>query len=109
MLFTDGTISTISDLLGYETAILDVASTEHIDLVTKLGLARQEIGLEVAAFLQQQEGVNAALPKPELKHIVVTDALGKWHVFHALALVYRDAYNSQLNDRYEGQWKEYKA
>ena len=31
----------------------------------------------------------------------------QWHVHKALSLVYRDAYNNQLNDRYQGKWQEY--
>jgi hypothetical protein len=41
--------------------------------------------------------------------VVVTPALKQWHVHKALALVYRDAYNNQLNDRYLGKWNEYEA
>jgi hypothetical protein len=37
----------------------------------------------------------------------VTDALRQWNIHKALALVYRDAYNNQLNDRYQGKWNEY--
>ena len=44
-----------------------------------------------------------------LDSIVVTPALRLWHTFHTLALVYRDAYNSQLNDRYGGRCTEYKG
>jgi hypothetical protein len=100
-LFTDGSISTIADLLGYESAILDVAKTEGIDLTTKLRLAGEELAVEFAAFLARDHSGR------RLDQIVVTEALHKWHTFLALALTYRDAYNRQLNDRYEGKWKEY--
>ena len=109
-LFTDGTISTIDELMAYESALLDVARTERIDLTVKLLLARQEIGIELAMFLVERGGgewSGIAWPALELKNIVVTAPLKKWHIFHTLALVYRDAYNSQLNDRYKGKWKEY--
>ena len=39
--------------------------------------------------------------------VVVTDPLRRWHALKTLALVYRDAYNNQLNDRYKGKWTEY--
>lgn len=100
-LFTDGGVSSIDDLLGYESSILDVARTEGIDLATKLELAEQEVGIELTTFLVQQAGSN-----PGLENVVVTEALHKWHTFQTLALVYRDAYNRQLNDRYLAKWKE---
>jgi hypothetical protein len=40
--------------------------------------------------------------------VVITTALRQWHIFHTLALTYRDAYNRQMNDRYLGKCKEYK-
>jgi hypothetical protein len=42
-----------------------------------------------------------------LDDVVVTDALQQWHILATLALVYRDAYYNQLNDRYQGKWDEY--
>jgi hypothetical protein len=32
----------------------------------------------------------------------------RWHALHTLAVVYRDAYNNQLNDRYKNKWEEYR-
>jgi hypothetical protein len=109
-LFTDGTISTIEELLGSESSVLEVARTEKIDLTTKLSLAGQEIGIELSVFLAQQSGTDfpgGAWTKPELKNVVVTEPLRKWHTHYTLALVYRDAYNSQLNDRHLGKWRAY--
>ena len=37
----------------------------------------------------------------------MTGPMRQWHVHRTLALVYRDAYNNQLNDRYQGKWAEY--
>jgi hypothetical protein len=101
MLFTDGTVSTIQDLMGYESGVLDVARTEGIDLGVKLELAHQEVAIELEAYLGSRAG------HAELGNLAVTEALHKWHTFRSLALVYRDAYNQQLNDRYAGKWKEY--
>jgi hypothetical protein len=100
-LFTDGSISTIEELLGYESAILDVAKTEGIDLTKKLALAQEELSVELEALLARQEDTRTT------GNVVVTEALHKWHTFRALGLVYRDAYNHQLNDRYLGKWHEY--
>lgn len=109
-LLTDGTISTLDDLRGYEEAILDVAGSERLDLSRKLVLAQQEIEVELTDFLLQQSPESlshGAMWRPDLTKVVVTPALRQWHTFHTLALTYRDAYNSHLNDRYRGKWKEY--
>lgn len=100
-LFTDGSISTIGELLGYESAVLEVAKTEGIDLTKKLALAQEELSVELEALLARQEDTRS------LGYVVVTEALHKWHTFRALGLVYRDAYHRQLNDRYLGKWQEY--
>jgi hypothetical protein len=100
-LFTDGAVSDIEDLVAYESAMLDLATTEQIDLTVKLGLAQDELGIELEALLAGREGA------PGLANIAVTGPLRKWHVFHTLALIHRDAYHRQLNDRYLGKWKEY--
>ena len=117
-LFTDGSISTIGDLLGYESAILDVAKTEQIDLTRKLKLAEEEIHVDLQAFLSRQNDtgefdplleLTAVTPWWRINQVVVTEPLHKWHTFRALSLTYRDAYNRQLNDRYQGKWAEYET
>ncbi len=100
-LFVDGGISSIEDLLGYDSAILDVAKVEGIDLTVKLQLAEEELGMELEALLS---GRSEA---PELGQVVVTAPLEKWDTFRTLSVTYRDAYYRQLNDRYLGKWKEY--
>jgi len=99
-LFTDGSISTLEELRGYESAIYDLASTERIDLSQKLILARQELGVELTSLFFSDS-------PDQLEQVVVTPPLHLWHTFHTLALTYRDAYNSHLNDRYRGKWQEY--
>jgi len=100
-LFTDGSISTLEDLRAYESAIFDVASTERIDLSKKQVLAQEELETELNSLLRQQGD------ETQLTQVVVTRPVRQWHVFRSLALTYRDAYNSHLNDRYQGKWKEY--
>lgn len=104
-LFTDGLIADLPDLRDYESAVLDVAGTEQIDLAAKLEIAQREIGIELTAFLVRK-GVPLG-PQRELSTVVVTEPLLHLHALQTLALVYRDAYNRQLNDRYLGKWKEY--
>jgi hypothetical protein len=104
-LFTDGNICSTEDLRQYESSILDVASTEGIELGAKLKLAQREIGVAITAFLLEQE--SGSRYARELTNIVVTDALAQWLSLQSLALTYRDVYNIQNNDRYLGKWKEY--
>jgi hypothetical protein len=109
-LFTDGVIATINDLRGYESSILDVAHTEGIDLTTKLALSQEEVAVELEALLTRSRAGawnSSGGWRPKLDNVVVTRPLKQWLVFHTLAVAYRDAYNSQLNDRYMGKWKEY--
>lgn len=99
-LFTDGSITTLEELRGYESEIYNLAATENIDLSHKVELAQQELEVELAARFFRDD--------PEaLKRAVVTPPLRLWHTFRTLELTFRDAYNSHLNDRYRGKWKEY--
>jgi len=103
MLFTDNPTITPQDLSHHETAILDTAHTEGINLTIKILLAHNEVGLQLLSKFPQLGLVNV-----ELKNVVVTDALRLWLVFHTLEIVYRDAYHNQLNDRYKAKWDEYR-
>lgn len=112
-LFTDGPISDAADLQRYENDILGVATTEGIDLGVKIVLAQQDLANQVILFLlrrwplrQSPFGVRRGR---EVNDVVVTGPIRQWHVHKTLALVYRDAYNNQLNDRYQGKWKEYET
>jgi hypothetical protein len=95
-LFVDGPVSSIEDLAAQDSQLLDVASTEGIDVTQKMTLAQEELGLELEILA------------PRLRQaVVVTAALKLWHAFRALEMVYTDAYNSQLNDRYAGKQKQF--
>ena len=41
--------------------------------------------------------------------VVVTPQLRRWHALHTLEIVYRDAFNNQLNDRYQAKFQEYQT
>jgi hypothetical protein len=100
-LFTDGDISSIEDLRGHDTQLMEVANIEGIDVTKKLQLAHEEISVEVAMLLGR-----LSIP-PAADSVVVTAPVKLWHTFLTLELVYRDAYRSQLNDRYQGKRDEY--
>jgi hypothetical protein len=110
-LFTDGPISAAADLQKYENTILNLASAEGIDVGAKILLAQQDLESEVLLFLFRRSSVGEyalGLRRSRgVTDVVVTDPMQRWHVHKTLALVYRDAYNNQLNDRYQGKWNEY--
>src|SRR5579864_413704 len=118
-LFTDAPISTLDQLAAQDSGVLDVASNEGIDASAKISLAQEELGVELTAAFSRSSfsrtnpsiwwpgSVATSLSILQLPNIVVTPPLRLWHTFHTLELLYRDAYGSQLNDRYAAKWKEY--
>jgi len=110
-LFTDGPISSTSDLQAYENGILVLASTEGIDLAGKIQIAQDDIGNQLLMFLLRrmpyQDFHWSQRRARGVSDVVVSASLKQWHVHYSLALVYRDAYNNQLNDRYKEKWNEY--
>jgi hypothetical protein len=112
-LYTDGPISVPADLQRYENAILNVASTESIDLGAKILLAQQDLANEIVLFLLRRSYLHEysldLRRSRGVKDVVVTEPLRQWHVHKTLSLIYRDAYNNQLNDRYQGKWAEYEV
>lgn len=108
-LFSDGIISSIADLTDQDSSLLDVADTEGINLTTKLALAQEEVGMELISLLERSRSGRPGGQAVNLAHIAVTAPMRLWHTFQTLSLIYRDAYYSQLNDRYRGKWDEYKS
>lgn len=105
-LFVDGPVSSIEDLAAQDSQLLEVASTEGIDLGRKLAAAQDDLAVELTVLLNRLRSVDqafgtAANPGPE--YVVVTPALKLWHTYLSLEMVYRDAYSNQLNDRYAGK------
>ncbi len=111
MLLTDGNPNTNEELRVYESAILNVAKTESINLDVKRGLATEEIAQDVLDFLLNR----SAEPDPRagsrrtygVADVVVTRQMKRWHALHSLETFYRDAFNNQLNDRYKEKFAEY--
>lgn len=113
MLLTDGCPNTVEDLRAYESGILNVGSTELIDLKTKLSLAKEDIAESILDFLL--EDGRSADPKSGTRRsvgvsdVVVTRHVKRWHALQTLAVVYRDALHNQLNTRYQHQYDEYQG
>jgi hypothetical protein len=113
-LFEDGLVSAIDDLAAQDAQLLDVASAEGIDVTRKLGLAQEELGLELRALLARMAGPSDLLlmtlaGQADLSRVAVTPPLKLWHTYRSLEMVYGDAYNSQLNDRYAGKRDQFHA
>jgi len=110
-LFNDGPLSSTLDLQNTESGILNVASTEGIDLTGKLALAQGAIANDLVLFLLRRLTVRDGQWNLRRTRgtcdVVVTPPLKQWHVHKSLSMVYRDAYNNQLNDRYLNKWNEY--
>lgn len=109
-LFSDGDISSIDDLRAYDTAILDLAGSEGMQLTAKLAVAGAEIAIEIEEFLRKRSGGSSSFSDDagaELSQVVVTTALKQWHTLRTLALIYGDVHGNHFNGRYEGKWKEY--
>lgn len=105
-LFSDGPVSTVEDLTAHDSQLLDVAGTEGIDVTRKLALAQDDIGVELAVLLNKLSFVDQPFwtaPVMTMGNVVVTPPLKLWHTYLTLEMVYRDAYNNQLNDRYAGK------
>jgi hypothetical protein len=111
-LFIDGCISSLEDLIALDTQLLGVATIEGIDVTGKMTLAQEEIGLELLTMLNRLRFADQPFwmaPQPLLRQVVVTRALKLWHTYHSLEMVYSDAYNSQLNDRYAAKRDQFHA
>lgn len=107
-LFTDGQINNLRDLQRYESGLLDVASVEQIDITAKMALAQDMIASDLLLFLLkrscQWEPNRRVI---DVGDVALTDPLRRWHGLKTIALIYEDAYNTQLNDRYQGKWRQY--
>jgi len=109
-LFTDGPPASVEDLSAQDSQLLSVAATEGIDVTQKLALAHEELGLEIYSLLARMRNIDPLLwtaPKPTLDVVAITPPLKLWQAFRALEMVYADAFNNQLNDRYAGKRDQY--
>lgn len=110
-LFTDTDIVTLDDLLQFESSLVQVSSTHNIDVTTKIRLAASAIGDKLMLWL-----LNVRASDPQwlsrrllgLSTVVVTPTLQRWVCFDSLSRFFEEAYNVQLNTRFQGKWAEYK-
>jgi hypothetical protein len=109
-LFTDKGIVTLDDLLQYEVTLVQIASSHAINVDTKINLASSAIGDKLMLWLLEarisdpQFSVRRAIG---LSTVVVTPSLRRWLSFESLSRFFAEAYNIQLNSRFQGKWAEY--
>ena len=110
-LFVDGPVSTIDDLTIRTRVCWTWRETCGIDATTKLRLAHEEIETDLQLWLDRPRPTLEMIWAPlcRIGQIVVTPPLKQWETMQALALFYRDAYFSQLVDRYQAKWDEYSS
>jgi hypothetical protein len=111
-LFTDGILTSESDLQDRESSILNVAALEGVDTGAKRALAQEDIGNQVRLFLLRDPWLD---PRRLFRRVnglcdvVVSAPLKQWHAEMSIAMVYSDAYSNQLNDRYLAKLTQYQG
>jgi hypothetical protein len=109
-LFTDPAIITVNDLTLFEGSLTQVAASHGINLDNKIALAISTVSDKVMFWLSSSGAADPqALTRRKIgvSTIVVTPVLKRWLCFEALSRVFAEAYNLQLNTKYQGKWKEY--
>lgn len=111
-LFTDANIVTEADLLVYETSLASIAASQGIDVNAKIALATSVIGDKLMLWLLNVEASDPQWLNRRLlglSTIVVTPILHRWLCFESLARFYAEAYNAQLNTRFQAKLTEYRT
>ncbi len=109
-LFTDSDLLTLDDLLQFESGLVQVSSTHGIDITTKIKLATDEIGDKLLLFLLragQSDNQWSSRAKVSLHNVFITTAIHKWLCCNSLYRIFSEAYNVQLNTRFQGKMNEY--
>jgi hypothetical protein len=109
-LFTDTAVITMTDLLSFEGSLSQVVSSHDINVDTKIGLAMSSISDKLMLWLLNAGGLDPQWSNRRrlgLSTVIVTPALQRWICLESLSRIFAEAYNSQLNTRYEEKWKDY--
>jgi len=99
-LFVDGPASDAGDLARLDGGLLETAAALSIDVTTRLQIAHETLAADLQIWLDRIGGIT-------MEQVVVNDALRTWESTQALAMVYREAYFSDLAERYHVRWDEY--
>lgn len=99
-LLADGGLNTADSLRVHDSGVLDVTTSESIEPGAKLALALAELMDETSLYLAGEGSFR-------IEQVAVNPCLIRWHACRTLALIYRDAYFSQHNDRYGERWRHW--
>ncbi len=111
-LFTDANVISLTDLLPFESTLAQVASSHAINVDTKINLAVSSIGEELMLWM-----LNVGASDPQfltrrligLSTVVITAPVQQWICMESLSRFFAEAYNVQLNTRFQGKWTEYQT
>lgn len=109
-LFTDPNVITLDDLLQFEASLVQISTTHAIDVETKITLAVNAISDKLMLWLLNSGGSDPQFVQRRilgLSTVVVTPTLYRWLCFDSLSRFFAEAYNVQLNTRFQGKWTEY--
>jgi len=109
-LFTDAEIITLDDLLPFEASLVQVASAHGINVDQKIALATSAVSEKLLQLL-----LDTGVSDPQwfsrrvigLSTVVVTSPLLQWLRLESLSRFFAEAYNVQLNTRFQAKWKQY--
>ena len=110
-LFTDPDVITLDDLLQFESSLVQISTTHGIDVDTKITLAINALSDKLMWWLLSSGASDPQFLQRRtlgLSTIVVTPTLYRWMCFDSLSRFFAEAYNVQLNTRFQGKWTEYK-
>src|SRR5579884_1205350 len=113
-LFTDPGVITLDHLLPYEGTLAQLAAAHNINVDTKISLATSEIGERIRLILLAQCPYEPMWFNPWLNRkllgldsVVITPSLERWLCMQSLSKFFAEAYNLQLNTRFQAKRAEY--
>jgi hypothetical protein len=109
-LFTDPNVVTLDDLIQFEASLVQVSTTHSIDVSTKINLAVSAISDKLMLWLLDSGASDPQFLQRRnlgLSTVVVTPTLYRWVCFDSLSRFFAEAYNVQLNTRFQQKWTEY--
>lgn len=109
-LFTDSSVVTLDDLLPFEASLAQISATHGIDVDTKINLAMTSVGNKLRMWLYAMVPTVPLWMSTRyinLNTVVVTPTLFNWICMESLNRFFAEAYNVQLNTRFQAKWTEY--
>ena len=105
-LFVDGPVITVDTLTEHDSNVLAVSAAEGINLFTKILIAHDLLYSELERLIRASSSRNVWC-SAAVDGVAWTRELTIWQVYESLALIYQDAYYTQLNDRHRARAQQY--